>query len=475
MEYNFSINPLMALCGIPLIPVAAWYFKQKSSLKTFIFGLFVLFTFSSGTIEILGIPKPLIRLLSESLVIILLIFSVMSNSKKKVFRIPGFYALTGFIVFSLISTAISNTSLSLLFLFYRDYIFVFLLFYAMLNLRFTDHEIKLLLKLALLCVSVQIAANFIKYLVSGSIIEPYVGSMAVLGGSLTIIFALTGSAYAIVMYLDSKNTKFLLLLLGFIAFSIIGGKRATVVYVPLLYLVLLIRHQITHNIKATIWFKQIMLFIIIFLAISYLSIRLMPSLNQEQIVWGTFNLDYALDYSERYVSTGAGAIDEIGRSAAPAYILKNTASDSFVNFFFGYGSGHLIKSSLNPLISEFSSQSEITKVLYGVGYGARTAFLQLFLQVGICGVFLYLCIWYKFFRFAQRNLSKYDHEKSKSAYLTLFGFSLVFLIDFFTYSMVVTNINSVTIILCIMFLITNYPKIACEVFTNSSKKNTPIS
>jgi hypothetical protein len=475
MEYDFSINPLMALCGIPLIPVAAWYFKQKSSLKTFIFGFLILFTFSSGTIEILGISKPLIRLVSESLVIILLIFSVISNSKKMTFRIPGFYFLTGFTVFSLISTAISNTSLSLLLLFYRDYIFIFLLFYATFNLRFTDYEIKLLLKLSLLCASVQIAANFIKYLVSGSIIEPYVGSMAVLGGSLTIIFALTGSAYAIVMYLDSKNTKFLLLLIGFIAFSIIGGKRATVVYVPLLYLILLIRHQITNGIKPMILFKQITLFIIIFLTIIYLSIRLMPSFNQENKVWGTFDLDYALDYSERYVSTGAGAIDEIGRSAAPAYILKNTASDSFVNFYFGYGSGHLIKSSLNPLISRLGSQNELTKDLYGVGYGARTAFLQLFLQVGIFGVFLYLCIWYKFFRFAQRNLSTYDHKKSKSAYLILFGFSLVFLIDFFTYSMVVTNINSVTIILCIMLLITKHPRIACEIFTNSSKKNTPIS
>lgn len=180
----------------------------------------------------------------------------------------------------------------------------------------------------------------------------------------------------------------------------------------------------------------------------------MPSFNQERQVWGSFDLDYALDYSEKYLSTGAGAIEEVGRSAAPVYLFTKVASDSTTHLLFGYGAGHLIKSGFNPLISKTGTQTDATMELYGVGYGARTAFLQLFLQVGIIGLFLYVAIWIKLFIGAKKYLTRYRKlNNNKTMEEILLGFFIVFILDFFSYSVVVTQINPVTFIIFLTLLL----------------------
>ncbi|MDK9557289.1 hypothetical protein QQF73_06580 [Marinobacter sp. M216] len=445
MEGNFTLDSSMLLAGLAILPVFAWFALRRMTLKLFLFGSLLLLVFSRGTLELLGISTLLTRVGAEALVLACFILVIlMSGSPRK--RLPGLYSMSAFVCVALLTLLFNEIKPTMVLLFFRDYLFTIMFFYAAINASFNDHEVRVIGKVLVFLFLSQIAANIIKVFVLGDIVEPYIGTMANLGGSLTIIFAMVGSVVSIALYLNTRKYRYVIVLIGFIAFSIIGGKRAALVYIPLIYLVLLARYQLQSGVKLGALFKQGALFVLVTLVFVYISLRLMPSLNPEREVWGTFDIEYAMDYGTRYVTTGSGAIATIGRAEAPAYLFSRVASDSYLHLFIGYGAGHLIKSRFNPLLVRTGDQSELSKELYGVGYGARTAFLQLFLQVGIVGVFFYLALWVRIFkvefRFQRRRLSRAEANLGS---LVILGVSVVFLIDFFTYSVVFVQLGPVSL------------------------------
>lgn len=445
MEGNFTPEPAMALAGIAILPVFVWFVSRKITLKLFLFGGLLLLLFSRGTLEIAGVSTSLVRIAVEGLVLACFLLALlMSQSSKK--KLPGLFVIMAFSLVSFASIVFNDTNTAMLLLFFRDYLFSIIFFYAVLNISFSDREARLIFRLITYLLVSQVFANLIKILVVGDIIEPYIGTMANLGGSLTIIFSLLGSVISISMYLNTRRNKYLLMLVGFIVFSIIGGKRAALVFIPFVYLFLLFVHQIQGGVRVGHVFRQMVIFTCVCLVFFYTSLRLMPSLNPEREVWGSFDVEHAINYSTRYVTTGAGAIEKIGRAQAPAYLLTRAASDSTLHLLLGYGAGHLIKSRFNALVEDFGSQSDISMNLYGVGYGARTGFLQLFLQVGLVGVVLYLALWFRIFKAIYANFKKYgDPQNVRIRTQFLLGISLVFLVDFFTYSVIFVQLGVISV------------------------------
>jgi hypothetical protein len=472
MVTSFVLNPWMALAGLPLIPVLIWFLLCRQTSRLVLVGGLIFLVFSKGTLEILGLSTTTTRLVSEGIIIVLFLLTFIGSSQPRK-HLPGLFWLITFITIAFLSVIDSKANLKLLIFFYRDYLFVILFLYCVLNLSFSTNETRTLSKLLVLLFLSQIVANIIKYFVMGTIMEQYIGSMANLGGSLTIIFALVGSAICITLYLHTKNLRYLMVFLGFILFSVLGGKRATVVFMPILYLAMVIFHQKQHGIKLHEWFKQAVLIFIVSITLVYVAVRLLPSLNPEQTVWGPFDLEYAIEYSTRYVTTEGGGIERVGRIRAPGYLVDMAALDSLDRLLLGYGAGHLIKSRFNPAIAVFGSQSDITMDLYGVGYGARTAFLQFFLQVGLFGVISYLGLWVCIYRSSiriQRNTQ--EPSTRRLAALALFGLFFVFAIDFFTYSVVMVKISSVSLAFCLIVAFTRNPALV-DVFIDTMKRLRP--
>lgn len=442
MESSFSLNPLMALAGLPVAYVFFWFLRQRYTATALLVACLLFLVFARGTLEILGLSMTLSRLLIE--VVILLLFLKGFLSKRLSKSYPGLFWLVGFIAISALSLWVNGLSLPLLLLFLRDYLFILLLFYGLLNINLNAKEVDVLERLLVALFISQIFANIIKVLVLRDIIEPYIGSMANLGGSLTVMFALFGGAYCIALYLVTKQKVYLLWLLGFVLFSMLGGKRATVAYFPVLYLFIFAIHQKFIKKQTIFSIRQWLLFSVMTLFIVYFSIRLFPSLNEEREVWGSFDLAYALDYSDRYMTTGAGAIEAVGRLDAPGYLLGNTFADGLDKFLIGYGTGHLIKSRFNPVLKAAGSQQDATEYLYGVGYAARTTFLQLFLQVGMLGVVFYVGTVWRIFRFCLKKSKLHDNFK-ESSFIVLFssGLCFLFFLDYFSYSVKFSTISSV--------------------------------
>lgn len=412
----------MIVTGCVLIPVIIWFVKFNLNFRTRILGAFFILLFSKGVLELAGIPNTVSGLFCELLLGIMLISFRRSASK----YYPGLFFVAGVIVIAIISAIMNGTSIIQFLLFFREYFEAILFFYLIINIRLSEKEIQFLLKLLIRLFLAQVAANVIKLLLLQDIVEPYIGTIAVLGGSKTTILALMGGSYCIVLYLVTGKRIYLWGILGFIIFSLLGGKRATILYFPVIYLISYVIFQLKYSAQQGIVFKKMIVIFGGILVLFYVTARLLPSLNPENKIGGSFNVEYIIEYSKSYAT--ADYIDEIGRSEAPAFLLLKAWNDGWEKCAVGYGTGHLIKSSFNKESTNLTSD-EITYLKYNVGYASRTGFLQFFLQIGLAGVILMLLFFLTILRIVWKM-------KSAPVFVrfTSILFILVILMDYFTYS-----------------------------------------
>ncbi len=412
----------MILTGVALLPVVFWFLKFNINIRTRLIGSLFILLFSKGFLELVGIPNNISSLICElHIILMLVIFKKSKNS-----QYPGWFLIFGIFLTGIISTVNNQTSIVQFLLFFREYFEVIIFFYLIINIHFIEKEIQFLIRLIIFLFISQIFANLIKLIILQDIVEPYIGTIAVLGGSKTMILALVGGSYFIVQYLLTNKRTYLIGLLGFIIFSLIGGKRATILYFPLIYLISYFIFQFKYSVKQKIALNKLVPILTGGILIFYFTARLLPTLNPEKQIGGSFDLTYIIEYSESY--TSADYINEIGRSEAPAYLVIKLLNDGYDKLAFGYGTGHLIKSSYNENTVNLNSD-EITSTKYGVGYGARTGFLQFLLQIGVIGV-IFILFFFLFIMFLIWRIKTAPVVFRFTSILLL----LILLMDFFTYS-----------------------------------------
>jgi hypothetical protein len=441
VHFTVGEHPLMILCFLSVIPVIIWFFQNYKTERDLIYGLLFFVSFSRGTLDLLGMSPTVTKLMMEFL--FLLLFLETFFSEKKVYRFPSLWLFLGFIMVSIASYILNNLELVQLALFFRDYLPVIIFFYILINTSFSTRQVNLLTKLIIYLYVSQIFAGIIKVIVLGSIAEEFIGTIANRGGSITTVIALLGGAYCIVGYFLTSKKTYLVAVLGFIIFSLTGGKRATIAYFPFIYLIALYFVMIKFKDGQINILKKLLVALVSICMIFYVSARIIPSLNPENKIGGSFDLEYIVVYSQEYTS-GGRIEDNIGRSEAPAYLVNLMLSKESYNTLFGFGAGHLVKSGFNDDVKDKTSD-EITESLYGVGYGARTGFLQMLLQVGFLGLFFYTSIFINLFRILLTNKNIKSDIDSKHLYLTSMLILIIVLIDYYTYSFETSILGAISI------------------------------
>lgn len=172
------------------------------SLRVLIIYLIFTLCFTQGLLEIfLNIYPEDSRLLIEILIFILFFETFISKSKN--FRLPYFKYIFLFVIFSIISFFINDSSPLELILFLRRYLIYFLFFYALYNLNLKDQERIKINRYLIILFLAQIPSSFVKFLILG-VSEGHVGTIAVLGGSIGTIMPLFAISFTISFYLYKK-------------------------------------------------------------------------------------------------------------------------------------------------------------------------------------------------------------------------------------------------------------------------------
>lgn len=430
VDYRYSASILL------LIPII-WYGIQSVKRDNIFIFLILTLAFCEGIFDITLLTASNNRLLRDFLI---LLFFTIRFHKTINFRFKFVLPVLLMILISFISMLLNKTSITQYLLFSRRVFFPIILFWSIYNSQFEIDKNNKFIKYIIYLYIIQIVFSVYKLFLIG-LDENYIGSISIRGGSLTTIYTLMGSAVAFIYFLYFKQKKYLFLIFGFLFFGIVGGKRAIVIFLPILLYIIFYFYIKSNNKGLNINFLKVLFSVVFFSIIfSYIIVITNPSLNPENKVGGSFDIVYVTDYMNSYNNDDRKGL---GRQSAPEFVLNLMGSKGFEKILLGFGPGDIISSSVNKK-KGVNGDEELVMQKYDLWYGSRTGFLWTSMQIGILGLTCYILFFIAIFRQFKKAIHK---EYKKPLFLALLAFIIIFFIDYFTYSATFTYSNVFTYIL----------------------------
>jgi len=399
--------------------------------------IFILSFFQGVLSQFFTISESFTRILIHILILTLISFSFLSLIHKKAIYKKTTLLFSFLLLTIFISAVLNNMQFAMVLLFLRAYILPLLFFYALIIIDLTKKQQKNLLKLLIILFLIQIPATIYKLLTIGPG-ENIIGTVSIDSGSVATILPLLAISF-IILYNDFyKKRIYLLLIPLFILIGIASMKLAIIVYlVALMFFIF----SLNNNLKILFSMRTVK-YIIMFFILSSSMIFVILNTNARLLKHGQFNLDYAIKYVETYTQRDRGVGDAKGASrlSAVPVVFNLLEQKGFEHVLLGFGPGDIIKSSL-------SKYSNPAYEKYQLGYGVRTGFLQLTMQIGIIGAILYLSIHIIIFLMLFNNKKNIINYSVNDALILLIAISFIFifLIDFFSYSTVLMKQTAMTL------------------------------
>lgn len=446
----FVADSTLAYLIIFVLPIIIYYFFKFKG-RVFIIYVVLSLAFTAGSIELLTKFEVHRVLQICELLIWALTFYILLITPKR--YIPYWPYLACFVFICFVSHLINPVNFIQLALFLRKYLLLVALFVLFHNIKLFDKDRENLLKFIVFLFLTQIIVNIARYPLTGQT-EEYIGTMSIRGGSITAIFALVGIAFAFSAYLYTKKYLYLILIFGFFVFSVIGAKRGHFFFLPIL---LFTQYFIYLRFTNLYFWKNVLKYTPIVLIITglliYFGFTLVPSLNPENIMGGSFEPAYVLKHVDEYLNPGRpiAGITYFGRGEAPRAVYDLLQNNGTLSLFFGLGPGDIIVSRFTIPADIVGSEELLTGMKYGIGYGVRTGVLFTIMQVGILGTLFYFIFIFKvFLPFFRKQFYLNDMSVDKKIIsLGLVGYLGIFIFDFFAYSQ--TSFQIIPIILPICF------------------------
>lgn len=320
---------------------------------------------------------------------------IFNNNKDKLL----FIVFLLFSVSFLFSSILNQNKIILVLSQYGKYLNPFIIFYIFKNFaQKTPHKFYKILFLLILLLTVQITLSFAKLFTIG-IVETTVGSVAYIGGGPATIIPILGFILLWIHkkgQLQSKDWGYILLL-TFIAFMSV--KRSIWFIMPILLICFTFYIPKKKLPKKILW---ILLSLPLFF---YLGVRLNSTLNKEQKMWGSFDIDYVINYTNSYNFGEYNKLGENkklgqGRGGSTLLLLNKILNPSLLNWqdLFGYG------------LEEFVTKDydNFDEIKYGINSkGAVTGFFNTYISFGFIGVFLFLIYAFSIINYIKNTRIKY--------------------------------------------------------------------
>jgi hypothetical protein len=392
--------------------------------------LFLLFSiaFMEGLLAIFGIAEAITHLSINSMVIVLFLVSFYFMLRERVIKFVGFWLFILLLIVTTTSFLINDVSLLHLVFFVKIYLLPFFFFMALLNIPFTDEQREKILRFIMVLFLIQIPAAVVKTFLAG-FQEDFVGTMSIEGGSLATVVPLIAIAYIFSYYLYHSNKKALLLMSLFVFVAISCSKLGIVLYLLLLLVLLYYIHE-KNNFFALKTIKSGIIFIIVSYLILYIFVIMTPRANPDGVVGGRFDIVYALKFAETYTSrkNKEEMLMGVARKDAPMAVFNIISNKGIFHVLLGLGPGDIVMSSY--LVEYYDPLYE----KYHLGYGARTGFIWTTMQIGILGTLLYLLFQFALARRIYNEYKTGTDVQHKILLLATVGLSIIFFLDYFTYS-----------------------------------------
>lgn len=405
-----NVFTLYYLVATILMLVVLWNYRQN------LFALLLILLAFSGTIAY-WIPRG-----TQMMNIVTVLLSTYLFVQNKVWRvIPNVrYLILSFLVFSLYfvcdNLLVHNDNILFVFSQYSKYYVPFMslllfIYYARKDVIYLRYFNKLIGMILL----IQVCVSAYKFIVMGGYFwEGMVGTFGgVRGGGTGTSFPLVALCWvAINSNMDIRKWKSWLFIAGLLLLGIATGKRAVILLFPILFMVLSV-YVCKKRYSNRVW-------IIVAAAplLFYLGVRLTPTFNPENKVWGSFDLEYMMNYTENYVM---GEVEE--GEEREHYTGRVGSALTFWNIFTDVDN-YSVQTWLGGGVERAYTSSEDREAYdqYGKEFGLNhrgdvTGILMLYLAIGVLGVLMFVVYYWFLFR-----LVRYKRLKLVLFALVMFDF-----------------------------------------------------
>ena len=304
------------------------------------------------------------------------------NDRKKYTSIITLFVLYASVFF--ISSIINNDDYLLIFSQLSKFLAPFLLFFAIMHYTSIMKNNNIINVLFQKLIIVQIIFNIAKLIIIGHPYEGLVGSMSgITGGGFGTSFPLLGLLWIAVNTKMNLKNKDIWMIIGLLFIGFMTGKRAIWLLFPIFFLLLS-----TYVYRRNYW-KKLIYVIVLFPAFIYFGLRLSPTLNPDNKIWGKFDIEYAWNYSVKY-STGQRPDDDNIKKGKGRIGAISLAWDQFANAnnyskhtLFGYGCNYIYAADHDNYTN--------SKYYFGIDHrGSLTGVVLEYFAIGIFGIILHI-------------------------------------------------------------------------------------
>jgi len=430
--WRVGLFPVMAAAGACCLAGMVVVAVQQSDALGL--GIILVFAMIRGALELVGIPTLFTRAVAELAILALFFktFYVRGIVRALPIRVIGLFPVAGLLVVALLSLywngLYRDTESVLAFLLFLGDVFLcYGLFFALLNLDWSERTIRGANRTIMVLFLIQIPVAFVKLLTRG-IREGVVGTVSVQADQLSTILPLFVIAFLFSFYLYQKKGIWLLLIGGFVFFGWVGSKRALPFLVPVAMLLALFLHR-ESPLRRLRWesAKPVVVILIMGVMVLYVFTRTLFSLNPDHRFGGRFDPLHVLRTAVAYETFRVDPGQTEGRLSCTLRSYEILKDKGLGTLLVGLGPGRLRESSLLP----GTAQEEWAR--FGLVRG-HTGLVWFMLQVGLAGVLLLLSFYYRLFcvlRRAYRAASDSPREPWLLGLLTATG---VLVLDFCIYS-----------------------------------------
>lgn len=435
---------------------------MQGFLSEIIIALILINSFSIGIFQALGLPMYIPKAVTEILTIFLFFGAVcLSLQKNRRMKFFNLLPIVGVAAAGLFSGAIHDVEMINRVLFLRSIAIFYLLFLAVRNIHIPSNSILRLLFLIIFLFAIQIPVSWLKFFTLG-IDEPWIGTVHMSAGSLSLLIPMFANSFLFAAYLYRKRISYAIWMVLFFIFGIIGDKRAIVFMMPALF-VFLLHYYYASSIwprnftffraaRRMLLSKNILLLITIVVAIFYVGGRMIPTLNPEEKVGGSFNISHILNYSIGYNLKTFEDLKSIGLSDHDIMyndgakmgrfrvIYESTvwiAKQDLFTSLCGLGGGALSHSYL--------TENKYDVMFLRLGIRGTIPFMTyILLECGIIGFLCFVIFFIRFYLVLRRMLFCASDKNEKWFILGMIGVTFTFIFDSFVYSCASMTVNVLT-------------------------------
>lgn len=438
----------MAYYYIPYIPIGLQIVMQIFVASIF---FYMLWKYKNDTLLVLLIvlffPSIFIFMgknVENSYKILLLLMCLYTCWERKVWIRYTTRDLLYVLVFVILTAAFfystffySHDGLTIIFSQYARYLEMFLLWFLLKDAIFYRNEKDKILNLLYEILIAQIIISIFKLLIFGRQIEGLVGSFTISGGGVGTSFPIIGF-YILYIYRKGRFKKLdWWLIVGLFLVGWTTGKRAVWIILPI---VIMLFFSYVRGVRLN---KYMILGLLAFPIVIYFGARLTPTLNPENQIWGSFDMQHLYDYANQYQFGDEGIegqrenIQEMSQKVTYVggdYGLQNEQIEASGRgnatielFKLIFGSRSLTEQDIwGTGLSTFYSTSyeEFDKLPLTIHLrykGAGTGFYQMYATIGVVGAILMVIF----------SLLPYTRIKHRRMKWVMIG---VFVYDYFMYN-----------------------------------------